>query len=1237
DVPVAVPALDDNTGRRGRGGPLGLEQWANTPGRRDLRALCADERLRPFLLRGLDDLNRHMSNGRTVVRLLATTEGSRSLVAEWVRGVADASRAAALPELPAAIRSLTWLPAEALALAPEEVGRAAAADLGEILARTLRGGLFDELGWPAWEEAVTELTPGNNRHHRRVVMDAWPHLIVANAAQVRVIDADSTVLTHDLRVPTGNNHVTGFHYVDGDLLVFWASYDGPVQGYWLSEPGDVLTLDSKGDYWNPRSGHVSMQLPGGGRATGAHVLHPGDTRLPEEREVISDGTSYWVWEHAQHPAEPGWAEYDPATGLTGRRSAPGFLADALSGHPRGSSLPDSVGQNWLRPVPTVEGSVLGTPVDGLLGWRAVRIPELGWHGSDNAGRSVTVPVGNRIPRHALELPGDGRPRAAATDWQTLSLIDPEGVVTASVSADHRTRTFSTGRAELPPLPYWYCLRARDPEGSAVLRAMDRDTAATLLKAAAEVTKSDEVPALVAAALPRITDPVLIGGVVDQVRTALAQRRALDLVARSLAPAEPRQPRQPVERGPADLLLDDGLDGLVGSGHYRYSEESDTVFQLLRKLAAATADTGAEAVPGRLHVDEPAVPHSALPWTGPFLERPAAVAYRSVVTGTTDAQRTALCALLAEVDALGLGSTEQSAARWRRVRVRIDRGRLNGSDGRERGRGHRHRSVLPLGGGAALGMAEPIDGKPGHREFAALLHDPTGTFTLPAPYQGFGDPTTVGDPERGAGWLAAFLREAGARGAAPWFPEAAEEFARLTGVTSTTARLVLAGLPHLDTHDRGFLPAELRTALGIKATAAGHARDDLKELGFDVRRELVAALLPADPARLWTDGPDAAAAARVWNRRVGRRTPMPDWLPTEAGKDVRSGWALHRALPALLDPAASPVLSTDVAWTVKHDHVAPVAPSDAVFDAAVLKGAITLTAWLAHRLPAGEPLRACLPPALTAVRQRLAAPELLLGIGHYIRSADFRKAAGTPTETAQGYERYGAVVLSTADATPLPALRTALLDSTGSDPYLPLLRGPEQLPSSVETALRLAHDPRFAALLADPGAPAAGAPDKDGTWWPQDPSRSVPELVAEVAETYGLGADAAALYLALLAMPDPTDRNTARWTGWKPARLKAARAELAAGDLVVTAGRSRAGRTLFLPGGWSDLDSPVLPVETWKLPMYAAAPSGRPTLGLLAPTEPAADLYRRAWARIREGDVPRFEELKVKRTATRRRR
>ncbi|MFE1792948.1 hypothetical protein ACFW7J_31895, partial [Streptomyces sp. NPDC059525] len=123
-----------------------------------------------------------------------------------------------------AIRRLTWLPSEALALAPAEVAAAAAADLDEVLARTLRGGMFEELVWPAWESAVRELTPGRGRGHL-TVMDAWPYVIVANSTQVRVIDADSTVLTHDLRAPSVNGRQLGFHYTDGDLLVFWATYN----------------------------------------------------------------------------------------------------------------------------------------------------------------------------------------------------------------------------------------------------------------------------------------------------------------------------------------------------------------------------------------------------------------------------------------------------------------------------------------------------------------------------------------------------------------------------------------------------------------------------------------------------------------------------------------------------------------------------------------------------------------------------------------------------------------------------------------------------------------------------------------------------------------------------------------------------------------------------------------------------------------------------------------------------
>jgi hypothetical protein len=412
-----------------------------------------------------------------------------------------------------------------------------------------------------------------------------------------------------------------------------------------------------------------------------------------------------------------------------------------------------------------------------------------------------------------------------------------------------------------------------------------------------------------------------------------------------------------------------------------------------------------------------------------------------------------------------------------------------------------------------------------------------------------------------------------------------------------------------------------------------ARDELRHLGADIRREVVAALLPAEPARLWKDGPDVAAAADIWNSKVGRRVAVPEGLLAEAVRAVKPAWwESARALPALLDPAAAPELNRDLAWAVSGDRVRPAdKDKDANgFTANTLIGSVALAAWLAHRLPAGHRIRAALPTALTAVRDRLANPELMLDLGRYVGLPDFRKVAGAPTEVGEGYERYGAVIMATHDDQPAPGIRTALLDAAGEDPYLSALRGDDQQPFPAEVALRLARDPRFEAFLADPGDPAAGERGKDGTWWAQDPTRSVPELVTEAAKEYGISEDTAALYLTLLAMPDATDRNTARWTGWKPARLKAARAELAATDLVVEASRTRAARSLFLPGGWVDLKAPRLPLEQWKLPLYELVSGESAPLGVLVPTEPAADLYRRAWQRIREGDAPRFAELKVRR-------
>ena len=137
--------------------------------------------------------------------------------------------------------------------------------------------------------------------------------------------------------------------------------------------------------------------------------------------------------------------------------------------------------------------------------------------------------------------------------------------------------------------------------------------------------------------------------------------------------------------------------------------------------------------------------------------------------------------------------------------------------------------------------------------------------------------------------------------------------------------------------------------------------------------------------------------------------------------------------------------------------------------------------------------------------------------------------------------------------------------------------------------------------------------------------SAPHLVGEVAAKFGLDEDSAVLYLQLLALPDPTDANTARWTGWKPARLKAARAALAATVLVLTAKRARSGRSLFLPGAWWALDRPHLPFETWKAPMYGI---DKRIHGVIVPRQPLADLFARAWQRVLDGDTPAYEELRT---------
>jgi hypothetical protein len=169
--------------------------------------------------------------------------------------------------------------------------------------------------------------------------------------------------------------------------------------------------------------------------------------------------------------------------------------------------------------------------------------------------------------------------------------------------------------------------------------------------------------------------------------------------------------------------------------------------------------------------------------------------------------------------------------------------------------------------------------------------------------------------------------------------------------------------------------------------------------------------------------------------------------------------------------------------------------------------------------------------------------------------------------------------------------------------LPELRRITAFTEEAETlnAFVLARSAGLAALCAPVGA-----------GWAQDPRRSAPETVAAVSARLGLGELAAAHYLMLLALPDPTDKNLALWTGLKPAELKRSGAELVSRGLVLEAKRARAGRSLFLPGGWADLKAPALPVEASKLAADGLDPAALP-FSVVLPVEPLGPRFARIWA------------------------
>ncbi|GAA2061093.1 hypothetical protein GCM10009801_03150 [Streptomyces albiaxialis] len=514
----------------------------------------------------------------------------------------------------------------------------------------------------------------------------------------------------------------------------------------------------------------------------------------------------------------------------------------------------------------------------------------------------------------------------------------------------------------------------------------------------------------------------------------------------------------------------------------------------------------------------------------------------------------------------------------------------------------------------------------------LEHAPDGAFCEGGPLAAAGATLVsayVLEPQRPGAWFRRFAELYEERGRPSARPEYALALAEGTGLSAAEAAHVLAGravaAPHQDETaglNAGHRGADL-SGWGIREKDAAWAYDTLREfLAPDRAAALVERLLPDDPETLWTSGPDVARAVAWWQQEIGARPPVPHALVPLATKETRApegenplrrerghfdvhgedGWPVLR-LTGLLGRVASGAACLDP-------------------DASGLAGEPELlslprvAAWLAYRTPAGDPLRPAVGAAIGRLREELAAgpgPQHLFSLqSNYLMGAPPSTDALTAHEAVTVTEdetydirrlRVDPALLKGADDPLLDAL-DAYLDSVLPSQWLPT---PAGLPALAD--LRLLLDDGFAVLgehlRADPSAAPGG--------WEQDPTRSVPHLVAECAARHGLDEDAAALYLMLLALPDPTDRNVKQWTGWKPARFKAACDALDGTGLVVRTVRPRAGRTLFLRGPWQETKPPRLPVESGRRALLPLTAEHRATAHMAAvPSCPVPELFVRAW-------------------------
>ncbi|MEV7582401.1 hypothetical protein [Streptomyces erythrochromogenes] len=1253
---AGVPVVDP--------GPQVRMRFWGPDSRRDLAALAADPVFGPRLEGTVHaDLRPKWPAGPTrragsAVTLLPGNAGIAQEVAVRVGKLVDTVAGGGMAGAEEAVAELETLLDRPTVSALGGIGDAlAGAGAAGALRRSLAAGLPEELAWPELESVYARFAADAGPEEAVAVLpgvagvtSTWPVLTVFGRDRAVAVAPDGVRGSCRFTVPE-DAAMHAVHYVGGSFLVSWTPgnrYHCDV-AFWADRPDEPFTPDETGGLvpcGGSLDGAYGFQFEtadGGGRHGGHRVLCPGG-REGIDRDELQLGDGSRIWTNAVFGRRP-WELVDPVTGeARGAAALPDFPGRAANPDP--AAEPSEAGMALdmealqLAPLPAgLSGSPLGSR-DGLVGTRVLFRTG---HRAAAPDHYLVRSVDGRSARFDVDRPGQqpwglwAPPEGAAQDVvlaeaQTLTgvrayaadgalLWELDGHPRPGSSRGTATRRVTvSGGAALPPA-FWYLLRTRDAAGSRALRAVGSAAAQSLLEAALD--GAGALRAAVARELPEVTDPVLaeaVAAVAGRAARVEERRRALHRRVSLLLQAPAALPRRPAP----DTELMPALFGLFSHGEqHAWRRTADvalpaTLSALIADGACLAGTIGEEV----RRLSPPAPPHD---WSQ-LLGSIDAAAWRAAVAPTPDGERAALLALL---DTWADQPVARAGSRWwvggAPAEV-LDALRAGGTVV----------AAAPVRAGASQHwfVAPAADGGPEGGDLQG--GGPDGGDPVPA---AVAQARLVGVDRDDAARLRALVAAVDAHGPVPVPESAAARFAELTGVRAAVARLVVAGL--VGRPDRDEQRAVARRAPYRATPMTAESYEVLRErLGCAGRRAVLAAGVPADPEELWRPGGVGAAVERmaaVWRELLGTGSAVheeaADALETDLGlSDVwarRLAGGYGAAADATVEAAGWELAATRYGDRAEVRAVPPAGsdlPRRTPVGLPVGQIASALV-WAWTDRPVGDPAVAGAADLYARLRAELDRPELLMALpgGRVADSTvpfaeqfgpdrlpvaeDPREEGGKPPVTA--YDSGPLVVCA-------PGGAAFLRPASAHDPEV---RGRIRAITGLADAMD-----RVAVLLAGgglermvrraaSGAVAVGA-------YEADPRQSCPELVARVAGGLGTGADAAALYLQLAALAAPTDRNVRRWNGWSAKQHAAARAELLATGAVVEAKRARAGRTVFLPGEWTELKAPHLPLETVKLASHLASPLWRgeilaPFVRLL-PTAPLHELFAQAWARTSGG-------------------